>query len=414
MTEPIEVGSFQGMKSLNKSAILNVIRLQGPISRAEIAKLTGLTPPTVTNLVGELILANLVAESDLGESTGGRKPILLRINTDAFYVVGVFAGSKRVKAVTATLDGQVLRHVERKYPATPTPEQFLITVADAVEQVMNETNPRKEGLGIGVGMHGLVDPQEGISIFAPHLNLRNVPVKAYLEQRFNLPVELENDVRALAMGESWFGLGQGLADFVCVYVGTGVGAGIILDHRPYRGVSFTAGEIGHTTIDINGPKCSCGNYGCLETMAGGQALVRRAQQAIRLGRQSLIEALAGDDLEQITGEIIHQAALQGDDVAIEVLADTGRYLGISLANLINLFNPSRIILSGGVSRAGEFLLDPLIEAVNKRALATPAKAISIMISELGPHAMAIGAFTLILHRLFLPSGLMDQIPSITN
>ncbi|MHB1653289.1 MAG: ROK family transcriptional regulator [Desulfitobacteriaceae bacterium] len=416
MTQPIEVGSFQGMKSLNKSAILNVIRLHSPISRAEIAKLTKLTPPTVTNLVGELIGSNLVVESDLGVSTGGRKPILLRINSSAFYVVGVFAGSKRVKAVTATLDGQVVQQVEKNYPANPTAEQFLNTLTDAIDKVIVKTDAQKRDvfLGIGVGMHGLVDPKQGLSIFAPNLNLHNIAVKSHLEQFFNLPIEVENDVRALAMGESWFGQGRGLANFICVYVGTGVGASIILDNRLYRGVSYTAGEIGHTTIDINGPKCSCGNYGCLETLAGGPALVRRAQQAIGLGKSSLIEDLAGGDLDKINGELIYQAAQQGDPVAIEVLADTGRFLGIGIANVINTFNPSRIILSGGISRAGNFILDPLIETVEKRALTSPAQAVSIVFTELGGNAMAIGAFTLLLHRLFMPTGFMEEISNLAK
>lgn len=398
------------MKTLNKSAILNVIRLHSPISRADIAKLTKLTPPTVTNLVGELIQSNLVVETDLGESTGGRKPILLRINSSAFYVVGVVAGSKRVKAVTTDLNGQVVHQVQNKYPANPSVEQFFQTLTCTITQIFQETDPKRDAyLGIGVGMHGLVDPNQGLSIFAPNLNLRNMALKSHLEQSFSLPVEVENDVRALAMGESWFGQGQGLADFICVHLGTGVGAGIILNNRLYRGATYTAGEIGHTTIDINGPKCSCGNYGCLESLAGGPALARRAQQSISLGKRSLIEDLVQGDPDKIDGEIIYQAAQEGDTLAIEVLADTGRYLGIGIANLINTFNPSRIILSGGVARAGQFILEPLIDTVEKRSLTTPVEAVSIVISNLGGNAMAIGASTLLLQRLFTPTGFVDEL-----
>lgn len=410
MGEPIQVGSFQGMKSLNKSAILNVVREQGLISRAEIAKLTKLTPPTVTNLVGELIDTKLVIETDLGESTGGRKPILLSINSLAFHVVGVYAGPKKVKAVAATLDGNVITHVEAKYEVNPTPEQFLKTLADVIEKVIRETSPKIESiLGIGVGMHGLVDSEQGVSIFAPHLNFRNIPIKEYLEQKFEVPVEVENDIRAQAIGESWFGQGKCVPNFILFRVGTGVGAGIILDHQLYRGTSYTAGEIGHTTIDINGPKCSCGNYGCLETMVGGAALAGRAQQAIRLGKKSILEELCQGDIELIDGKMLYLAAKQGDQVANDVLEDTGRYLGIGIANLINILNPSLIILSGGVLGSADFLLDSLRKTVERRALAKPAQAVSIVLSKLGENAIPIGAFTLLLKKIFTPTGLADGL-----
>jgi N-acetylglucosamine repressor len=409
MSEFIQVGSFQGMKSLNKSAILNVVRQYGPISRAKISKLTKLTPPTVTNLVGELIESKLVIESTLGESTGGRKPILLRINSSAFYVVGVYAGAKRLKAVTANLDGSVIEQLEMRYIAKQNSQQFLSVLETAVETVMQNTHALKESfLGIGVGMHGLVDPEQGLSLFAPHLNLRNIPIKAHLENRFQLPVEVENDVRAQALGESWFGKGVGIPNFICVHVGTGVGAGIIINNKLYRGSSFTAGEIGHTMIDSNGPRCSCGNYGCLESMVGGAALARRAQQAIRLGKESILEEWVQGDLEKINGEILCKAAQSGDLVAEEVLADTGRYLGIGLANLVNTLNPALIILSGGVSKA-EYLLTPLIKTLEKRALTKTADAVTIALSELGENSIPIGALTLVLNKLYTPTGLVDAV-----
>lgn len=408
MSQSIQVGSFQWMKSLNKSIILNIIRLHGPISRAEIAKLTKLTPPTVTNIVGELLDSKLVVESDLGESTGGRKPIMLRISSSAFYVIGVDAGAKRVKAVAATLDGNVVQQVVEKYQTTATVEEFLATVKKAVVKVKEATKAAAGSfLGIGVGMHGLVDPEQGLSIFAPHLNLHDIPIKAFLEKELNLPVEVDNDVRALALAESWFGQGQGIANFIVVNVGTGVGAGIILDHQLYHGTSFTAGEMGHTTIDVNGPKCSCGNYGCVEALTAGPAIAKRVQQAIRLGKKSVLEEMVNGNLEEITGELVYRSAQQGDAVAIEVLEDTGRFLGIGIANLINTLNPTRIILTGGVSRAGNFVLDSLKETVKARALSAPAKAASIVISELGTNATAVGAFTLLLQKLFTPTGVAE-------
>lgn len=401
-----QVGSFQWMKQLNKAAILNAIRLHGPIPRAEIAKLTKLTPPTVTNLVAELMEERLVVESALGESTGGRKPILLRINSAAFHVIGVYAGAKRILAVDANLDGQVMREVETKIPFSPSESVFLQLLRETVQKILEKSQTDGSTvLGIGIGMHGLVDPRRGLSLFAPNLKLENIAVKDFLEREFHLPVEVENDVRALALAESWFGQGRDTANFVCVNVGTGIGAAIVIDHQLYQGTSFTAGEIGHTTIDVNGPRCNCGNRGCLEVMAAGPALVRRAQLALHQGKPSLLGEWIQGKREELDGELIYRAAMNGDEVAISALAETGRYLGIGLANLINTLNPSLIILTGGVSRAGDFILNPLRETVQERALRAPRKAVTIVASRLGRNAAAVGGFTLILRKLFTPEGI---------
>ncbi len=409
MSQSIQTGSFHWMKSLNKSTIANVIRLHGPISRAEIAKLTKLTPPTVTNIVAELLESGFVVESELGTSSGGRKPIMLRINSSAFYVVGVYAGAKKIKAVTATLDGQVVRRAEEKVPANPGAEQFLSILVSTVRRVIDETNaPQKSFLGIGVGMHGLVDPRQGLSIFAPNLQLRQVNIREVLENEFALPVEVDNDVRALALGESWFGQGQGIGNFICVNIGTGVGAGIILDDRLYHGPSFTAGEMGHTTIDIDGPPCSCGNNGCLEALVSGPAMEARAREAIKRGEATLLAEWTAGKVEEITGEMIYRAAQHGDALSVKILEQTGRYLGIGISNLINTLNPLRVIISGGVSRAGDFVMASLQQTVEKRALQTPARECSIVASQLGPDGIAIGAFTLVLNKLFTPAGVGEM------
>ncbi|WP_244527507.1 ROK family transcriptional regulator [Lihuaxuella thermophila] len=392
------------MKSLNKSTILNLVRLKGPISRAEIAKITKLTPPTVTNIVAELLDSELIVESDLGASTGGRKPIMLNINSSRFYVIGIYARANKIDAAIANICGKIIYQLEGNVPESPTKEQFLESlkamVAKCVELARTDGQPV---LGIGVGMHGLVDPQKGESIYATHLNLRQIPIKQFLETEFNIPVLVENDVRALALAESWFGQGRDLANFICVNVSTGVGAGIILDHKLYHGSSFAAGEVGHIPIDVEGPQCRCGNYGCLEAFASGPGMVLRMQKAILLGEKTSVWQKAKGDLSQITGEMIYEAALEGDRPAMEVLADTGRYLGIGLANLINLFNPSKIILHGGIARAGSLVIDPLKEVVMARALTDSVKQVSIVTSNLGKQAAVVGAFTLVLKKLFTPT-----------
>ncbi|MGF7086770.1 glucokinase-like ROK family protein [Kroppenstedtia sanguinis] len=399
----IQTGSFRWMKSINRSTILNVIRLQGPISRAEIAKVTRLTPPTVTNIVGELLQDGWVVECELGESTGGRKPILLNMNHQAFNVVGVYAGVKSIRVLSADPMGNIGAEQLLPVPSRPTVKTYTDLLTDAVGSVVDQI--REQGiplLGVGVGMHGLVDPREGVSRFAPNLAFSDLPLRSILQEKFDVPVEVENDVRARAVGESWFGQGRGADPFICVHVGTGVGAGMMYGGRLLCGSTFTAGELGHTVIDPAGPMCGCGNRGCLEAFVSGPATLERARRRLMAGEPSLLQTWGGRAGEQLSGRDLTAAARKGDRLAIEELAETGRWLGIALANLINLLNPRKIILSGGMMATGAFVLDPLRRTVEERALSTPAQEVSIVVSELGDQAGAIGAYTLVLQKLFEP------------
>ncbi|MDR6227216.1 ROK family transcriptional regulator [Desmospora profundinema] len=403
MAESMQTGSFRWMKSINKSTILNVIRLHGPISRAEIAKMTTLTPPTVTNIVGELLESGVVLESELGESTGGRKPILLTINPSAFQVIGVYVSAHRVLGVVCDLNGKTVDEAEMSLSPQPTAESFLETVQEVIQQLEGGIKQRETPLlGIGVGMHGLVDSDRGISLFAPNLSLRNLPLRTFLEEHFRVPIWVENNVRAMVLAESWFGQGKGLDDFICVHVGSGVGAGIFSARSLVRGPSYTAGELGHIIIDSSGPHCGCGNTGCLEAFASGPAMERRARERLRAGAQSLLHERFEGRWEKVTGPVLTEAAREGDPFSKEILAETGRWLGIGLANLVNLLNPRRIILNGGVFDAGSLVLEPLENTVRERALSAPAEDVTIVVSDLGKKAGATGSATLVLQTLFQP------------
>jgi len=397
------IGSFKLMKSLNKSLILNVIRTSEPISRAMIAKETKLTPPTVTNLVAELLADKLVIESEFGESTGGRKPIMLQINAEGFQVIGIDVGNSSIKMLATNLNADIIDSAQLNLPDKTTEKSFLELLEASIETFIAKNQLKKSQIiGIGIGMHGLVDSERGVAVFAPNYQLRNVPLRDYLEEKINLPVEVENDVRAFALGESWFGDGKGVENFVCINVGSGVGTGIFLNKRLYRGASFAAGEWGHTTISLDGPPCTCGNNGCLQAFISSSAITAEAQELIKKGRATLISELVNDQLETITSEDVYRAALQGDALAKELYAGVGRNLGIGLANIMNTLNPSKIIIGGSVSRAGDFFMSELKETVKKRALMTAVERTEIAISKLGNYAAAIGAVALVLSKLFLP------------
>ncbi|QYF84808.1 ROK family transcriptional regulator [Brevibacterium sp. PAMC21349] len=394
-------GSFKLMKSINRSLILNIIREKGPISRADIAKLTKLTPPTVSSFVKELLEAEIVIERNLGESSGGRKPTLLTLSEDMFHVIGMDVGSQNIKTILTGITGKVIKKSVVPLPAQTTNEALLSLMIDSVSGILNHTKIDEEKIvGIGVGMHGIVDVEQGSSVFAPNLNLQDIPIKRVLEERFNMMVKVENDGRAMSLGELWFGNGAGIDSFVCINVGRGIGAGIIINGKLYHGSHFISGEIGHMIIDIDGPQCTCGNYGCLQTFASGPSIVEWVKKEMRLGHSSLLTNLTNGDLEKVTGELIYSSALEGDTLCKTALQQAGRYLGVGITNVIHTVNPRRIIIGGGVSNAGDLIMDNIIQTVNQRALTNPAKQTEIILSKFGDDATAMGAVALILAELF--------------
>ncbi|WP_245308182.1 ROK family transcriptional regulator [Halalkalibacter urbisdiaboli] len=397
-------GSFQLMKSLNRSLILNTIRQYEQISRADIAKKTKLTPPTVTNIVGELIEVGLVKESEVGESRGGRKPILLTIDPNHSFIIGLDVGGLLVRAVLTDLNANIKTQKTVDLPNELDNESLLMSLTKVIEEIIAEGSvPPDKLLGIGVGMHGIVNHIKGVSVFAPNFKLTDIPIKAHLEHRFQLPTFVENDARALALGEAWFGNGRELDNVICINVGVGIGAGIILNHELFHGQNGIAGEFGHMIVDLNGEKCTCGSYGCLQTIAGGGMLRKRALKEIELGRKTKLTEKMGTNLDKVTGALIHQCALEGDELSAQILEETGRYLGIGVTNLINLFNPTRVIIGGGVSKAGDFVIEPLREVVKQRALTPKARETDIVVSKLGEYGTVIGAVTLVLKDIFSPN-----------
>ncbi|WP_082233305.1 ROK family transcriptional regulator [Halobacillus massiliensis] len=391
-------GSFQLMKSLNRTVILNKIRTDGPISRADIAKETKLTPPTVSSIVKELLETELVIESAQGQSKGGRKPTMLIINAINFYIIGIDAGPAQLKSLLTDLNGTVIKERCSEIIKPTTNEKFLSLMKEEIESLMDVD--KEKIIGIGVGMHGVVDVTNGTSLFAPNLQLRDIPIQQSLEKDFGISVRVENDARAIALGELWFGNGSNAENIVAVNLGRGIGAGMIINGELFHGEGFIAGEIGHMTIDIRGTKCSCGNYGCLQTLASGPAIAERAAKEISIGKESLLRDKVGHDLEKINGKMIYESALEGDSLSKEVLKEAGIYLGIGLTNLIHTINPTKIIIAGGVSQAGELLLNSVKDTIQNRAMTTSAKQTTVMTSKFGEHATSLGAISLILAELF--------------
>lgn len=380
-------GTFQWMKSVNKSIILNKIRKDGPISRAQIARETNLTPPTVSSSVKELIDQRIVEESDIGQSQGGRKPTMLVINNQAFSIIGVDAGPESIECIVADLAGKVRRRSETKLELPINNQQFvsaLITsIAGCLEGVLKTED---QVIGIGVAMHGVVDVATGTSLYAPNLGLANVPIKEELEKAFGLEVKVENDARAMALGEYWFGNHGELESMLAVNIGSGVGAGLIIDGKLYHGSSDIAGEIGHMTIDLHGEICECGNRGCLQTFVTGPAIAKKVKDKT--------------NGKSLTAENVFEQAIGGNAECAAVLTESGRAMGVGLTNLIHIVNPEKIVLGGGVSKAETFILPAILETIKASALTPSASRTKVEVSKLGADATLIGAITLLLVDVF--------------
>ncbi|KMK76230.1 ROK family transcriptional regulator [Alkalihalobacillus pseudalcaliphilus] len=395
MTE--QISSFQRMRLTNRAKVLNQIRLKQPISRAVIAKETQLTPATVTNIVQDLLEEKMIKEGENGSSQGGRKPILLSIDDRSKYIIGIDIGAFEVRMAITNLQAVIIRKKDLPLSAKLDNSLFLSYIEESIQNIIEESRLDKQAIvGIGIGMHGVVNAELGTAIFAPNFQLVDVPIKSYLETKVQIPVYVENDVRAFTLGESWFGAGKGINHFICVNVGVGIGAGIIYNGELYRGSNHIAGEFGHTLIDIKGEKCSCGRIGCLETVASGKALVEYVLQ--EKDNDYIMQQV--NSSEQLTGELIFQCANQGDPCAIRILAKVGYFLGVGVTNLINLINPECIIVGGGVAKAGGFVLEEMRRVVKDNALTNDARNTIIIESELKDEGTLIGAVTLVLNHIF--------------
>jgi glucokinase len=267
----------------------------------------------------------------------------------------------------------------------------LVGLADRAIAATRAEIPGAEILGVGVGAPGPLDTKRGIVLLTPNLGWVNLPLRQIIHDRLGLPAALDNDANCAVLGEWWVGAARGARHAIGITIGTGIGGGLILDGKLYHGASDVAGEIGHTTIDTEGRRCKCGNYGCLEAYASGPNIALRAVEEIEAGAVSRLPSLVGGDLSKVTAQTVYQAAQDGDDLALEVVNDTARFLGVGIGNLLNVFNPEAVVVCGGVTLAGDHLFVPLRREVARRAFKPAVAACRIVPGELAGTAGVYGA-----------------------
>ncbi|WP_404454889.1 ROK family transcriptional regulator [Virgibacillus necropolis] len=371
------------VKKGNKSIVLNTIKVHTPISRADIANKTGLNKGTVSSLVSELLKEQLITESGPGQSSGGRRPVMLHFNKDAGFSIGIDLGVNYLLGTLTDLQGNIcyekkLNHTLLSYEEI---ENRLFEVID----FLTASAPKSPYgiIGIGIGVPGTVSTS-GEVLLAPNLGWKNVDLKKVMEKKYDVTVTIENEANAGAYGEKRFGAGKKFDNIIYISAGIGIGVGLILDGELYKGSKGFSGELGHMTIQADGLKCRCGNEGCWELYASEQALLNSAKQ---LGIQSA-------ENNNITLEDINKLAQENDPKAIQVIEEIGHYLGIGINNIVNIFNPDQIIVGNRISTSEKWLKKTLDQRMKTHTLWYQHSDLNIYFSELNTHSTALGVAAL--------------------
>ncbi len=363
----------------------------GGTSRAELARQVRLTRAAVTTIVNDILDERLVREAENGPATGGRRAIILEMNPSRGYVVGADMGATHLGLVVADFAARVIKEIETPFTIEQGPQSGLQMVDTQMRELLSQADLRLEDiLAVGVGVPGPINTDAG-AVTAPPImpGWDNFPIRTHLQDLWHCPVSLNNDAELGALGEWAYGAGRGERHLAYIKVGTGVGAGLLFDGRIYAGATGSAGEIGHITIIDGGPRCSCGNNGCLEALAGGSAIARRAIEAVKSGRRTHLSSI--DPLDSITARDVAAAARLGDLVSQQIVSEAGKYLGIAVAGLVNLFNPNVVVVGGGVSQMGDLLLEPIRQAIRDRSLRSAAQAVRVTSAVLGRRSSSMGA-----------------------
>jgi glucokinase len=316
-------------------------------------------------------------------------------------ILGIDLGGTKILAAVVSTQGKMLSREHSITPAKEGQQAVVRSILESVGRVLDQAHITAADLAaIGLGAPGLSNPETGILFTSPNLpGWKDVPLRAIIERELGKKAFLINDANAAAIGELYFGAGRGARNFIYVTVSTGIGGGIIIDGKIYTGFSGAAGELGHMVIDDEGPPCSCGNRGCWETLASGTALAREARGRIKEGAATSILEYSGGNVDKINAEAIHEAAKAGDKLASDLIARTAYYLGVGLANLINIFNPEVIIIGGGLSNIGDMLLKPAFEEAGRRAFKQAYEEVRFARAGLGRNSGVLGAAAFALEQI---------------
>ncbi len=411
-------GNSKYVKKLNRMRIVNMIKDHEPISRQQIAEQTGLTPSAITGIIRELIEMNFVKEIGLGESSGGRKPVKLKFNCKAGYVLGIEVTRHETVFAIADLKNQPTKvhsvTLDMAVPQTGVP----LLVAE-IRQLINQEDHRKmHFMAVGIAFPGMFYVNQGIVKRAINLGpeWNDYPLQEILEAELGVPVVIENNAKAAALAEKWFGDGIAYENLAYINMGEGISTGILVEGSILQGARGYAGQIGHMVLDENGPLCNCGNRGCLEAICACPALIRKVKAELPLiAKTDPLVKIWQENGDIRFADIVQAGAVKGS-YAHELFKRVGTNIGLVMVNMINLYNPEAIFIGGKMAVAGDLFIDVVKKIVSTRALPEVAKATVISISSLGTDTGAIGACALILKQLLQSptSPILDDTKLITD
>ncbi len=396
-THTMLTGDQEKVRKINKSIVLNMLRLHAPISRARVANITGLNKATISNIVNVLIEEGLVLEGEQTDPGIGRPAVSLSLRPDGGAVIGVEIGVDFIAVLLTNFVAETIWETRIQIDPSQTQTSILTQAEHLIDQALLLANERRlRPLGLGVGVPGLVHVQQGSLIMAPNLHWTNVPLRLMWNQRFHLPVYIENEANLAALGEYYFGIARNVENFVYLSAGIGLGGGIMIGGKLFHGGHGYAGEIGHIQRDPVGERCGCGRIGCWETQVGPRAVLHRVKKELQIHSDQLLLDACSGDLDNLTFEIVVRFALEGNVLCRQAIEEVAGHLGTGIADIVHAFDPELVLIGGAFIQARD-ILQPIIEkTIFSNILQPYADHVRVAFSDRGVNDCLLGAVAIVL------------------
>ena len=384
----------------NKTIILSLIKRNGNVSRSDIAKITGLTPPTVTRIIDELINGHkLIEYTGYGNSSGGRPPAIVRFKNENNYIIGIDLGATYIRGCLVNLNANFISEIQVPTEIKKGFNHIIEKVAKIISRLQNRQEDQGKIWGVGIGVAGLVNRETGIIEFSPDFSWNNINLQEEICKLTSLPVFYDNSTRLMALGELNFGKTPEIKNFAIINVGYGIAAGLVIDGKLVKGHSGFAGEFGHIIVDKDKKiKCKCGIYGCLEAMASGHRIAELGKGALKNRNSKILVSLSEGNPDLISAELVGRAAKQGDPASLQIYDEVTDYIAQGIGAIANLLNPETVYIGGGISLNGKFFFDMIDSKISKYLL-SPNQNLRILPSTFGEQATSIGAVSLVMEKI---------------